>query len=62
MAYLSTAIDSPELHHIGWGDIQDDAFFNSPSLEADYVNATTQGAGFTEFSVGMTGTYAFVKF
>lgn len=62
VAYLSNAVDSPELHHSGWGNVYDDAFFYSSSLEDDYLNSTTQGAGLTEFSVGMTGTYAFVKF
>lgn len=61
VAYLSNAIDAPERRHSGWGNVYDEAFFYSSTLEENYVNTTTQGAGFTEFSVGMTGTYAFVK-
>jgi hypothetical protein len=60
VAYLSNAIDSPERRHSGWGNVFDEAFFYSSSLEENYVNTTTQGAGLTEFSVAITGKYAFV--
>jgi hypothetical protein len=55
-AFASTAINSPP-HHIGWGNYTDDSFFYSTYFNANYVNATTQGSYFTEFSVGMTGQY-----
>lgn len=56
-AYLSNAIQSPELSHFGWGDVMDDSFAYGPYFDVNYANTDTLNTAFSEFSVGMTGQY-----
>ncbi len=60
--YLSNAIDSPELHHIGWGNVYNNSYFNSSYFEVNYMPATDQAYGMEAFSVAMTGKYTFIRF
>jgi hypothetical protein len=63
--YLSDAIDTPELNHVGWGNVNDEAYFYSSYASfapSDYVNSTTVNTGLNEFSVGMTGKYVLIEF
>ncbi len=54
--YLSNAIDIPEINQQGWSDVLDGSYFNSGFFGYNFANADAIGV-FSEFSVGMTGSY-----
>lgn len=56
-AYLGNAIDVPELSQFGWGNDNYNSFLNGAFYGLNYTPATTVGAGFTQFSVAIAGTY-----
>jgi hypothetical protein len=58
--YLSDAISSPQVNHIGWGDLMNMSYFNGSDFNANYDITTNQGLYLQGFSVGMTGTYQHV--
>jgi len=55
--FLTNAINSPEINHIGWGDVMNASYYNSAYFGYSYDITTDLYSPDTEFSVGMTGTY-----
>ncbi len=54
--FWSNATDLPEVNQIGWSDVLDGSYITSGFFSLYFINANTQGY-FSEFSIGMTGSY-----
>jgi hypothetical protein len=61
VAYVMDEEDVPPLNHQGWKTVQDDSYFNSPTIGIHYAptwgsGGSCGGVGCDAFSVALTGT------
>ena len=58
--YLSDAVSSPAINHIGWGNLLNMSYFNGSDFGAYFTNTTNQGYSLQGFSAGIAGSYQHV--